>query len=161
MEGRDAETKDPSRRRQALQEDRLGTVQEIQGVQEPHPDQEGAGPETRSRSRDFRLRLRPQAGPGDVAVCLTGRKTENGKRKTNDGEKATKTDSRETEGLVSRLPFPVSRLQEVRRCHASNGDPNERTAGRRPWLWPRATTARNPSRTGWRSSRSRSRSSMP
>ncbi len=50
-----AEAEDPSRRREAVQEDRVRQVQEGQGLQEPHPHQEGAGPEARPRAVDDRV----------------------------------------------------------------------------------------------------------
>ena len=66
----DAETEDPPRRREAVQEDRDRQVQAGEGVQEPHPDEEGRRPEARARAVDDRLQVRHETRPGDAALRL-------------------------------------------------------------------------------------------
>src|SRR6266496_3262285 len=78
----DAETEDAPGSREALPEDRLGQVQTVQGLQEPHPDQEGAGPKAWAGQSHARIRVGPEARPGDAALRLRigRRETEDGRR---------------------------------------------------------------------------------
>ena len=75
-ESADAETENPPRRGEAFQAHRIGKVQEGEGLQEPHPDQEGTGEKARTGPVDVRFPLGPQARQGDAALrvrqSLTG-----------------------------------------------------------------------------------------
>ena len=69
LEQDDAETEDPPGRRQAVQEDRDGQVQEGVRHEEPHPHEEGAG--TKARARPGHDRIEEPTPSASARCCRT------------------------------------------------------------------------------------------